>query len=42
MGQLGVQGAPTLIIFKDGREIERLVGARSKRHYQEHFDKLLG
>jgi len=39
--QLGVQGLPTLIVFKDGREVERLVGARSKRHYQEHFDALL-
>jgi thioredoxin 1 len=41
MVQLGVQGAPTLIVFKDGREVERLVGARPKRHYQEHFDALL-
>ena len=41
MVQLGVQGLPTLIIFKDGREVERLVGARSKRHYQERFDQLL-
>jgi len=39
--QLGVQGLPTLIIFKDGREVGRLVGARSKRHYQERFDELL-
>ncbi len=39
--QLGVQGLPTLIIFKDGREVERLLGARSKRHYQERFDALL-
>lgn len=41
MAQLGVQGLPTLIIFKDGREVGRLVGARTKRHYQEHFDALL-
>ena len=41
MVQLGVQGLPTLIIFKDGREIDRLIGARSKRHYQERFDTLL-
>ncbi len=39
--QLGVQGLPTLIVFKDGREIERLVGARPKWHYQERFDALL-
>ena len=41
MVQLGVQGLPTVIVFKDGREVARLVGARSKRHYQEHFDALL-
>ena len=41
MVRLGVQGAPTLIAFKDGREVERLVGARPKRHYQERFDALL-
>jgi len=41
MVRLGVQGLPTLIIFKDGREVERLMGARPKRHYQEHFDALL-
>src|SRR5215217_2794686 len=39
--QLGVQGLPTLIIFKGGREVERLVGARSKRQYQERFEALL-
>ena len=42
MVQHGVHGAPTLIVFKDGREVERLVGARSKRQYQECFDVLLG
>jgi thioredoxin 1 len=41
MVQLGVQGAPTLIAFKDGREVDRLLGARPKRHYQERFDALL-
>jgi thioredoxin 1 len=41
MVQLGVQGLPTLIVFKDGREVERLVGTRPKRYYQERFDALL-
>jgi len=41
MVQLGVQGLPTLIVFKNGREVDRLVGVRSKRHYQERFDALL-
>ena len=39
---LGVQGIPTLIVFKDGREVGRLVGARSKREYQQRFAALLG
>jgi thioredoxin 1 len=39
--QLGVQGMPTLIVFKGGHEVERLVGARSKRYYQERIDALL-
>jgi thioredoxin 1 len=42
MVQLGVHGLPTLVVFKHGREVGRLVGARSRRHYQEHFDALLG
>ncbi len=41
MVQLGVLGIPTLVIFKNGREVERLVGARTKRHYQQRFDALL-
>src|SRR5262245_48941178 len=41
MAQLGVYGLPTLIVFKDGREVERLIGARSKRQYQERLDELL-
>ncbi len=42
VAQLAVHGLPTLIIFKDGREVERLVGARTKRHYQQIFEALLG
>src|SRR5262245_48849586 len=33
MTMLGIQGAPTLIIFKDGKEVDRLVGARRKSNY---------
>jgi thioredoxin 1 len=42
VAQLGVRGLPTLVVFKDGREVERLIGARSKRQYQQHLDALLG
>lgn len=41
VAQLGVRGLPTLIIFRGGREVDRLVGARSKRQYQERIDALL-
>ena len=29
-GRLGIQGIPTLILFKDGKEVKRLVGLRPK------------
>lgn len=41
MVALGVQGLPTLIVYRDGREVERLVGARPKRYYQERMEALL-
>lgn len=39
--QLGIQGIPTLVIFKDGLEVGRLVGARPEAMYREIFDKVL-
>jgi thioredoxin 2 len=30
--QYGIQGIPTLILFRDGKEIDRLVGAAPKEH----------
>jgi thioredoxin 1 len=41
MSRLGVYGAPTLVIFKGGKEVERLVGARRKQGYQALFDAVL-
>ncbi len=38
---LGIQGIPTLIIFKDGKEVERLVGSRPEAQYREIFNKVL-
>jgi thioredoxin 1 len=40
-GQLGIQGIPTLIIFKDGKEFKRLIGSRSEGAYREAFDSAL-
>jgi thioredoxin 1 len=41
VAQLGVHGLPTLIVFKGGREVDRLIGARSKQQYRERFEALL-
>ncbi|WP_416180966.1 thioredoxin [Chloroflexus sp.] len=39
--QLGIQGIPTLVIFKNGKEVGRLIGARPEAMYREIFDKVL-
>jgi thioredoxin 1 len=39
--QLGIQGIPTLVIFKNGKEVGRLIGARPEAMYREVFDKVL-
>ncbi len=33
--QLGILGIPTLILFKDGKELDRIVGYRPKRAVEE-------
>lgn len=39
--RFGVQSIPTLIIFKDGREAERLTGAQSKEAILNRLQKFL-
>jgi thioredoxin 1 len=41
MTQLGIRGAPTLIIFKDGVVIDRILGAMPKERYRARFDAAL-
>ncbi len=41
-GQLGIQGIPTLIIFKGGKEVNRLVGMRSEGAYRDVFNQVIG
>ena len=41
VAQYGVHGLPTLIVFQGGREVERLMGARSKTAYRARFDAAL-
>ncbi len=40
-GRYGVQGIPTLIIFKDGEEVGRLVGAAPKSRLAQEIEKTL-
>lgn len=39
--QYGVMSIPTLIMFKDGQEVERVVGARPKQVLQEWIDNAI-
>ena len=38
----GVQGIPTMVLFKDGSEVGRIVGAVSKAHLEHWIDSTLG
>lgn len=43
MEQLGVMGTPTVVYFRDGREVERVVGFRGELYHQEVIEtELLG
>ena len=35
-----IRSIPTVMLFKDGKVVERLVGARPKSEYQEAIDKV--
>ncbi|KAB8141638.1 thioredoxin [Chloroflexia bacterium SDU3-3] len=39
--QLGIRGAPTLVMFWGGAEVERLVGAQPLATYQQRFAALV-
>jgi thioredoxin 1 len=39
--QLGIQGIPSLLIFKGGREVDRIVGAVPKSHIAARLNKVL-
>ena len=40
--QYGVMGIPTMIVFKDGVEKKRLVGARSKEAIEAELAEVIG
>jgi len=39
--QYGIQGIPTSIVFKEGKEVGRTVGVMSKEKLQEKLDPIL-
>ncbi len=41
MAEYGILGLPTVIIFKDGKPVERIQGARPKAVYAGRLDALL-
>ena len=38
-GTLGVSSIPTVIVFKDGREVERIVGLRPYQAYADAIER---
>lgn len=40
--QYGIRSIPTLLFFKDGKEIKRVVGAQSKPQLQKMIDQIVG
>ena len=38
----GVMNIPTMILFRGGKEVERIVGAQSKSDLQKKIDRALG
>lgn len=40
-GQLGIMGIPTLILFKDGQEVDRVVGFAPRRQIEDKLKALL-
>ncbi len=40
--QFGVQGIPTILLFKGGREVDRIVGARPKGQFVKMIETHLG
>ena len=39
---LGLVGVPTYLIFKDGREVGRIIGYNQKKTFYDEVDKILG
>lgn len=40
--QFGIRGIPTLLFFKNGSEVKRIVGAQGKPQLQKAIDEVVG
>lgn len=40
-GKFGIMAIPTMIVFKDGKEFKRIVGARPKKMLKDEFEAVL-
>jgi thioredoxin 1 len=40
--EYGIRGIPTLVLFKDGEEVKRIVGLQGKSQIQETIDYVIG
>ena len=40
-GKYQIMGIPSLVFFKEGKVVEKLVGAMSKKQFKEAIDRLL-
>jgi thioredoxin 1 len=38
--KLGIKNIPTIIIFKNGKEVERLVGLKNKKALEKALEKV--
>ncbi len=38
----GIRSIPTILFFKDGEQVDTMVGASSKQAFQEKLDSLIG
>ena len=39
--QFGITSIPTIILINGGREVDRIIGAASKKHYEDMIKKAL-
>ncbi|EJW95664.1 thioredoxin [gut metagenome] len=42
VGQFGIRNIPTVLFFKDGKMVDKIVGATSKNKFIEKIESLLG